>query len=102
MKHSRFALHLLSRVTVVIIVGAFITLAGVQYARIIDKNLMMADQLATAQNDVRRLQAKRDEQDRRIHRLSDPAGAIPEIHDELHLVRDGEAIIYLKGHGDGP
>ena len=28
--------------------------------------------------------------------LSDPRGAIPEIHDKLHLVGDKEAIIYLK------
>jgi hypothetical protein len=101
MKDMRFALRMLSRIAVIGIVGAFIVVVGLQYARIIGKNAGMADQLAAAQNDVRALQAKRAEQDQRIRRLSDPAGAIPEIHDKLHLVGDHEAIIYLKKHG-GP
>jgi hypothetical protein len=34
-----------------------------------------------------------------IKRLSDARGAVPEIHDRLHLVGDHEAIIYVKrGH----
>jgi Tfp pilus assembly protein PilO len=101
-KRVRFALRLLGRVSVVAIVGAFVFVVGLQYARIIGKNVAMADQLAAAQNDVRSLQQKRAEQARRIVSLSDPAGVIPEIHDKLHLVRDNEAIIYLKKHGDGP
>ncbi|GAC1423029.1 MAG: hypothetical protein NVSMB5_16720 [Candidatus Velthaea sp.] len=52
--------------------------------------------------DVHMLQVKRIEQERTIRRLSDPRGAIPEIHDKLHLVGDREAIIYLKKRGDGP
>ncbi len=102
MKATRFALRLLSRIAVVALVGAFITVVGLQYARIIGKNIGMADQLAAAQNDIRMLQAKRAEQDQRIRRLSDPAGAIPEIHDKLHLVRDHEALIYLNRHDNGP
>jgi cell division protein FtsB len=102
MRRLRFALRLLGRLTVVAIVGAFVTVAGLQYARIIGKNVALGEQLAAAQNDVRALQHKRDEQERQIRRLSDPAGVIPEIHDKLHLVRDNEAIIYLKTHGDGP
>jgi cell division protein FtsB len=102
MKRLTFTLRVLSRMVVIGIVGAFVTVVGLQYSRIIGKNVTMAGALAAAQNDVSALQAKRAEQDRQIRRLSDPAGAIPEIHDKLHLVRDGEAIIYLKKHDAGP
>jgi cell division protein FtsB len=98
----RMVLRLLGRTLVIAIVGAFIAVVGLQYARIIGKNVAMAQQLATAQTDVLTLQAKRADAEREIRRLSDPAGAIPEIHDKLHLVRDNEAIIYLKKYGDGP
>jgi cell division protein FtsB len=99
---AKSTLRLLGRITIVAIAGAFITVVGLQYARIIGKNAGMAAQLAAAQNDVRSLQAKRAEQAQHIRRLSDPAGAIPEIHDKLHLVGDHETIIYIKKHGDGP
>ncbi|MGD0476208.1 MAG: hypothetical protein ABSB70_23750 [Candidatus Velthaea sp.] len=85
-----------------VIAGTFVTLVGLQYARMIGKNTGMAAQLAAAQNDVRSLEAKRAEQARQIRRLSDPQGAIPEIHDKLHLVGDHETIIYIKKHDDGP
>jgi hypothetical protein len=56
----------------------------------------MARELRDERHDVVRLEAKRRQQDREIRRLSDPRGALPEIHDRLHLVGDNEAIIYLK------
>ncbi len=98
----RFALRLLGRMAVLMLAGAFVSVVGLQYARIIGRNVAMADQLAAAESDIRALQAKRAEQDQRIRRLSDPVGAIPEIHDKLHLVREHEAIIYLKRDAGGP
>lgn len=95
-------LRLLGRTVIIALVGGFMTVVGLQYVRIMEKNVALADRLAQAQNDVRALQAKRADAEQHIRRLSDPAGAIPEIHDKLHLVRDNEAIIYLKKHGDGP
>jgi hypothetical protein len=82
------------------IIATFVAVVGLQYARIVGKNVAMSGQLAATQSDIRALEAKRAEQDQRIRRLSDPAGAIPEIHDKLHLVRDHEALIYVQ-HGDG-
>ena len=102
MKRRRFVLRLLGRGVVIALAGAFITVVGLQYARIIAKNVDMADRLRSAQNDVRSLQTKRVQADAEIRRLSDPQGAIPEIHDKLHLVGDHETIIYLKKHGSGP
>ncbi len=102
MSRAHYALRLFGRLAVVAVAASFLFVVGLQYARIIGKNAAMADQLAAAQSDVRMLEAKRAAQERTIRRLSDPAGAIPEIHDKLHLVRDDEAIIYFKKHGDGP
>ncbi len=76
-----------------------IALIGVQYARIIGRNVALAHELRDVEHDVAQLRAKRTQQVRDIKRLSDPRGAVPEIHDRLHLVGDHEAIIYLKrGH----
>jgi hypothetical protein len=86
---------------VVGIVGTFAVLIGVQYARIIERNIAYVQQVRDVESDVTALEAKRDEQLRQIVRLSDPQGAIPEIHDRLHLVGDHEAIIYLKRHDAG-
>jgi hypothetical protein len=94
-------LRLLGRIGVVCVVLAFATMVGMQYARIIGRNLALAHELRSVERDVVALKAKRAAQDARIRRLSDPRGAVPEIHDRLHLVGDKEAIIYLK-HGRQP
>jgi hypothetical protein len=94
-------LRSLTRVGVVAIGGTFAVLIGVQYARIIERNVAYVQDVHQVESDVTALQAKRAEQLRQIARLQDPAGAIPEIHDRLHLVGDHEAIIYLKRHDAG-
>ena len=76
---------------------AFAVFVAVQYARIIERNVAYAGQIRDVQRDIAepRAEARRAA----AHdpaRLSDPRGAIPEIHDRLHLVGDHEAIIYLK------
>jgi hypothetical protein len=86
----------LARTGIVAIVATFVVLIGVQYARIIERNLAYMHQLHDVEEDVAMLEQRRDEQLRRINRLSDPRGAIPEIHDRLHMVGDHEAIIYLQ------
>jgi hypothetical protein len=94
-------LRSLTRVGVVAIAGTFAVLIGVQYARIIERNVAYVQDVHQVESDVTALKAKRAEQLRQIARLQDPAGAIPEIHDRLHLVGDHEAIIYLKRHDAG-
>jgi cell division protein FtsB len=92
----RGTLRALGRLAVACVALAFVTIVGTQYARIIGRNIALSGELGAAQNDIRALEAKEALQEREIRRLSDPRGAIPEIHDKLHLVEDGEAIIYLK------
>ena len=91
-------LRLLSRTGVVCVALVAVSLIGVQYARVIGRNLALAHELRDVERDVVTLNAKRAQQNRQIRRLTDPHGAVPEIHDRLHLVGDKEAIIYLK-HG---
>ncbi len=68
----------------------------IQYARMAHRNLVLAHALAATQADIARLQASREQRMATVKRLEDPRGAIPEIHDRLHLTLPNEAIIYLK------
>jgi hypothetical protein len=87
---------LAARVSVTLIGGAIVLMLVAQFARIVHRNIVYAAQLRDVQRDIADLERKRDWQQHEIARLSDPEGAIPEIHDRLHLVGDHEAIIYLK------
>jgi hypothetical protein len=86
----------LGRAGVVCVALVAFSLIGVQYARLIGRNIALAHELRDVERDVASLKLKRVQQERDIRRLSDPRGAIPEIHDRLHLVGEREAIIYLK------
>jgi hypothetical protein len=88
---------LAGRIAAVAIAAAFLAVVGVQYAHIIERNVSLANDLRGVERDVVTLRDKQREQLRTIDRLSDPQGAIPEIHDRLRLVRQNETIIYLKG-----
>ncbi len=94
----RAVLRLGARAGVVLFAGVLVLMIAVQYAHVIHRNVSYTLQLHDVQSDIAALERKRIEQQREIARLSDPEGAIPEIHDRLHLVGDREAIIYLKRH----
>lgn len=89
-------LRALARLGFVTVACTVFALIAVQYARIIERNVWYARAVDSVDRDVTALERKREEQLREIRRLSDPRGAIPEIHDRLHLVSGHEAIIYLK------
>jgi hypothetical protein len=89
-------LRLLGRLGVVCVALVAFSVIGVQYARLIGRNIALAHELRDVEHDIASLKVKRVAQERDIRRLSDPSGAIPEIHDRLHLVGEREAIIYLK------
>jgi hypothetical protein len=72
------------------------TLVSIQFARIVNENIAMAHSLSSVQQDVQVLREHRRQDERDLRRLLDPEGAVPEIHDRLHLVRSNEAIIYIK------
>lgn len=85
----------LARIGVVGVTCTVVALIAVQYARIVQKNVSYAQELGEVRRDVDALERKRAQQLREIVRLSDPQGAVPEIHDRLHLVGSHEAIIYV-------
>jgi hypothetical protein len=89
-------MRLLSRAVVVVVAAVVFTLVSIQFARIINENVAMAHSLADVQTDVTHLRAHKEWQMREIRRLSNPDGAIPEIHDRLHLVGPNETIIYVR------
>ena len=91
----------LARLGVTAIGGTFAVLIAVQYVRIVERNVAYIQEIHGVNADVTALEQKREQQLRQIRRLSDPRGAIPEIHDRLHMVGPKEEIIYLKRHDAG-
>ena len=98
MKRSTL-IRMTGRIGVAAVVAVFVSVVGVQYARVIGRNVALARELHGVESDIAALKVKRARQMREIRRLSDPSGAVPEIHDRLHLVGGKEAIIYLKRGG---
>jgi len=68
----------------------------IQYARMVHRNLVLANALAATKSDIARLEIERRRRESTVKRLEDPRGAIPEIHDRLHMTLPNESIIYLK------
>jgi len=95
-KKASGIVRLFSRLTVTVFGLVMFSLVSVQFARIVNENLAMAHTLASVQRDVAVLRERNHREQREIRRLLDPDGAIPAIHDRLHLVQPDEAIIYLK------
>ena len=89
-------LRLLGRIGATLVALVIFTLVGVQFARVVHDNIALAQDLASTQSDISALQARKQWQVRELQRLSDPEGAIPEIHDRLRLVRHNEAIIFVS------
>lgn len=90
------AVRLFSRLLLGLVAVVVFTLVSVQFARIVNQNVAMARSLSGVRRDVSVLRQRKREEERELRRLSDPYGAIPEIHDRLHLVRTNEAIVYVK------
>lgn len=90
------AVRLFSRLLLGLVAVVVFTLVSVQFARIVNQNVAMARSLSDVRHDVSVLRQRKREEERELRRLSDPYGAIPEIHDRLHLVRANEAIVYVK------
>jgi cell division protein FtsB len=71
-------------------------LVAIQMGRVVEQNLALTRELSATQTDIGHLEARRAWQIQQLRRLEDPEGAVPEIHDRLHLVRSNEAIIFIK------
>jgi cell division protein FtsB len=98
MKRTRAAgiVRFFSRLIFGLVAVVVFTLVSIQFARIVNENIAMARSLSSVQQDVYTLREHRRQEERELRRLMDPEGAVPEIHDRLHMVRSNEAIIYIK------
>jgi cell division protein FtsB len=88
--------RVLGRLTAVAIGVLVLLLVGVQFARIVGQNVAMAEELNSIRSDVSSLEKRRIQQLREMHRLEDPEGAVPEIHDRLRMVGAKETIIFVS------
>jgi cell division protein FtsB len=86
-----------SRIGIACVALAMLVCVGVQFAGAIERNLSLSHDLAAARLQVAELEQRRGEELREIRRLRDPAGAIPEIHERLHLVGPRETLIFVRG-----
>lgn len=89
-------LRLLGRSGTVLVIAACVLLIAVQYLHVLRHVLSLARELTNAQREIADLRALRARQLSEIRRLSDPQGAIPEIHDRLRLVKNNETLIYVE------
>jgi cell division protein FtsB len=96
---TKTVLRAAGRGLIVGVLALAISMIAVQYARMAHRNLVLAHALWSTQSEIARLQTERERRVATIKRLEDPHGAIPEIHDRLHLVLPDESIIYLKPPG---
>lgn len=98
MKRTRAsgAVRFFSRLVAVLFAAIVFTLVSIQFARIVNEDIAMAHSLTSVEGDVADLRAHNRREAREMRRLLDPEGAVPEIHDRLHMVRPNEAIIYVK------
>jgi cell division protein FtsB len=89
-------LRLAGRLGVGALSSLIFVLIAIQFGRIVQENVSMANRLASVNADVAALQSRRRDQLREIKRLADPRGAVPEIHDRLKMVGPNEAIVFIK------
>jgi len=76
---------------------AVVAVIAIQFEGILARNVALSHELSTAHAQIQTLQARRRRQRLDIKRLSDPRGAIPEIHDRLKVVGPHEELIFVKG-----
>ncbi len=89
--------RLTARIGLLATVGCVVVLVAVQLEVIVAKNVAIARQVANAHRQIVALRERERAQQRTVDRLSDPRGAIPEIHEKLQLVAPHQELIYVRG-----
>ncbi|GAC1303904.1 MAG: hypothetical protein NVS2B3_03620 [Vulcanimicrobiaceae bacterium] len=86
-----------SRVSLTLAIVFCLGVVVMQFAGIVAKNFAVARELSTYRSEIATLRERKARQLRTIERLQTPAGALPEIHEKLRLVKANEEIIYVRG-----
>jgi len=89
--------RLAGRIGLLGVCASVLAVVAMQFTGIIAKNVAVAREVATSRADIIALRQRERRQLQVIRRLSDPQGAIPEIHARLQLVGAHEEIIYVRG-----
>ena len=75
---------------------AVLAVVLIQFARVGARNWSVSRELAAERAEVAALQERERRQELTVRRLSDPRGAIPEIHQMLGLVGPREDLIFVR------
>jgi len=89
--------RLAGRIGLLGVCTSVLAVVAMQFTGIIEKNVAVAREVAASRADISALRERERRQLQVIRRLSDPQGAVPEIHDRLRLVGPHEEIIYVRG-----
>ena len=90
-------LRVAARVSVLAAMLTVGSLVAVQYEAIVVRYLSLRHQVEDSRAEFQALEAKLHKQNNDVRRLSDPRGAIPEIHERLKEFGPNEEMIYIKG-----
>jgi cell division protein FtsB len=93
---------LAGRVALTAVALAVLSLVLLQFGRVAARDWAVSRELAAERAEVLALRARERRQQETIHRLSNPRGAIPEIHEKLELVGPHEELIFLRRTPAGP
>jgi hypothetical protein len=93
----RRSARLAGRIGLVGVAACVLAVVALQFTGIVAKNVSVARQVASSRAELRALRERERRQLLVIRRLSDPRGAVPEIHEKLRLVGAHEEIIYVRG-----
>jgi len=93
----RTVFRVLGRLTIVTLALGIAAVIGIQSERVVARNVALSHELSATRTLIAALRAKRRKQQHLIRRLSDPRGAVPEIHDRLRMVGPREDLIYVRG-----
>lgn len=90
-------LRFAARLALLAVVAMVPAVIAVQFEGIVAKNVALSRQLAASRADIETTREVTRAQRDTIVRLSDPHGAVPEIHEKLRLVGPREELIYVRG-----
>ncbi|MFZ1124221.1 MAG: hypothetical protein WAN59_03660 [Candidatus Baltobacteraceae bacterium] len=89
-------IRLAGRLALLAVALAVLAVVGLQFSRVVARDVAVARDLSAERAEVAALRERELRQELTIRRLSDPRGAIPEIHEKLQLVGPREELIFVR------
>jgi cell division protein FtsB len=89
-------IRLAGRLGLTVVALAVLAVVCLQFARVAARNYAVWKDLSAERAQIADLRERERRQELTIRRLSDPHGAIPEIHEKLQLVGPHEELIFVR------